>query len=65
MSSQARGAPVWSTAHDSGHFGRTVAVKVFNQYADDADRVLAEARAQAGLSWHANIVSLYGQWAHR
>ena len=41
--------------------GRTVAVKVFNQFADDADRVLAEARAQAGLSWHANIVSLYGQ----
>ncbi|MEZ5239136.1 MAG: serine/threonine-protein kinase [Microthrixaceae bacterium] len=41
--------------------GRTVAVKVFRQFADDADRVLAEARAQAGLSWHGNVVSLYGQ----
>ncbi len=43
--------------------GRTVAVKVFRRFAEDetADRVLAEARAQAQLSWHSNVVSLYGQ----
>ncbi len=40
--------------------GRTVAVKVFRRFAEDeTDRVLAEARAQAMLSWQANIVSLY------
>lgn len=42
--------------------GRPVAVKVFRCFADDeTDRVLAEARAQAALSWHANVVSLYHQ----
>lgn len=42
--------------------GRTVAVKVFRRFADDeADRVLSEARAQAELSWHGNVVSLYDQ----
>ena len=42
--------------------GRTVAVKVFRRFAgDETDRVMTEARAQAGLSWHANIVSLYSQ----
>lgn len=40
--------------------GRTVAVKVFRQFADEeTDRVLAEAKAQGSLSWHANVVSLY------
>lgn len=40
--------------------GRTVAVKVFRRFADDeTDRVISEAKAQAGLSWHANVVSLY------
>ncbi len=42
--------------------GRVVAIKVFRRFADDeTDRVLAEARAQAALSWHANVASLYGQ----
>lgn len=42
--------------------GRPVAVKVFRCFADDeTDRVLAEARTQASLSWHANVVSLYDQ----
>jgi serine/threonine protein kinase len=42
--------------------GRTVAVKVFRRFTgDETDRVIAEAKAQAALSWHANIVSLYSQ----
>jgi hypothetical protein len=42
--------------------GRTVAVKVFRRFADDeTGRVISEAKAQAGLSWHANVVSLYSQ----
>lgn len=40
--------------------GRTVAVKVFRRFTgDETDRVFAEAKAQASLSWHANVVSLY------
>lgn len=41
--------------------GRTVAVKVFGRFSgDETDRVITEAKAQASLSWHANVVSLYG-----
>ena len=46
--------------------GRTVAVKVFPQLAGtQADRVMTEARAQALLSWHANVITLYGQGVTR
>jgi hypothetical protein len=40
--------------------GRRVAVKVFDSIDLRGDRALTEARAQAAMSWHANVVTLFG-----
>ena len=40
--------------------GRRVAVKVFDSIDLRGDRALTEARAQAAMSWHANVVTLLG-----
>ena len=40
--------------------GRSVAVKIFDGAALDPHRAAAEARAQAAMSWHGNVITLYG-----
>ena len=40
--------------------GRNVAVKVLDSTATDDGSLPAEARIQASMSWHANVVTLFG-----